>query len=114
MTRSRRPPPRPVGLLVGWTIQRATVLGICTGLGALLVSAAIGGLPPATLYLYAALLAFTIICGISILWITLRDMRTRGRGGRMRPIRAFDVATGLLLLLPSLYALRAIWDELGL
>ena len=42
-------------------------------------------------------------------------MRTRGRGGRMRPIRAFDIADrASLLILPALYALRAIWTELGL
>ena len=101
-------------MLARWTIQRATVTGIAAGLGALLVSAAIGSLPERTLYLYGTLLGLTILCGVSILWITVRDMRTRGRGGRMRPIRAFDVAVGLLLVLPAAYALRAIWSELGL
>lgn len=114
MTHRRRPPPPAEGVLARWTIQRATVVGIAAGLGALLVSAAIGSLPEGTLYLYGGLLGLTILCGVSILWITVRDMRTRGRGGRMRPIRAFDVAVGLLLILPAAYALRAIWSELGL
>jgi hypothetical protein len=113
LTHSRRPPPPPEGLLAGWTIQRASLAGIVAGLSALLISAIIGSLPEGTLYLYAGLLGLTILCGVSILWITLNDIRTRGRGGRMRPIRTFDVAAGLLLILPAAYALRAIWIELG-
>lgn len=114
MTHSRRPPPPPESVLARWTTPRATIVGIAAGLAALLVSAAIGSLPEDTLYLYAGLLGLTILCGLSILWITVRDMRTRGRGGRMRPIRAFDVAVGFLLILPAVYALRGIWTELGL
>jgi len=100
-------------MLAFWTIQRATVAGIAAGLSALIVSAMIGGWPGPLLYAYAALLAFTALCGASVLWITLIDIRTRGRGGRMRPIRAFDVAAGLMLVLPSLYALRMVWPALG-
>lgn len=105
------PPPKE-GPFAFWTIQRATVTGIAAGLAALLVSALISGRPGALLYAYAALLGFTAFCGASILWITLIDVRTRGRGGRMRPIRAFDVAAGLLLVLPALYALSLVWGEL--
>jgi hypothetical protein len=100
-------------MLAFWTIQRATVAGIAAGLSALIVSAMIGGLPGPLLYAYAGLLALTAFCGASVLWITLIDIRTRGRGGRMRPIRAFDVAAGLMLVLPSLYALRMVWPALG-
>lgn len=112
MTHSRRPP-RPQGPLAAWTAQRLTVTGIAAGLSALLISTMIGSLPWGALYLYAGLLGLTILCGVSILWVTLTDIRTRGRGGRMRPIRAFDLAAGLLLILPAVYALRAIWTELG-
>ncbi len=101
-------------MLKAWTIQRATVAGVIAGLGALLVSAALGGLPEALLYVYAALLAFTAFCGASILWITARDIKTRGRGGRMRPIRTFDVAAGATLLLLALYGLWLVWPDLGL
>ena len=101
-------------MLAFWTIQRATVTGIAAGLSALIVSALIGGPPGPLLYAYAALLAFTAFCGASVLWITLIDVRSRGRGGRMRPIRAFDVAAALLLILPALYALSLVWSELGL
>ena len=58
--------------------------------------------------------ALTAFCGASVLWITVFDMRARGTSGRMRPIRGFDVAVGLALLLPSLYALSLIWRDLGL
>ena len=113
MTRRRRlvptPPPGPLG---GWTIQRATVTGILFGLCALLLSSALDSWPDLLLYPYVLLLALTALCGASVLWITVHDIRTRGRGGRMRPIRAFDVAAGALLVLPALYALRLIWPEL--
>jgi len=112
LTRNRRSAPAPRPLLARWTVQRATIVGIAAGLGALLVSVLIGGLPEGALYLYGALLAFTIACGASILVITFRDMRSRSRGGRMRPIRAFDVAAALLLIVPAAFALQAIWDEL--
>jgi hypothetical protein len=99
-------------MLAFWTIQRATVVGVAAGLSALVVSAMIGDWPGPPLYAYAGLLAFTALCGVSVLWITLIDIRTRGRGGRMRPIRAFDVAAGLMLVLPSLYALNKVWPAL--
>ena len=106
------PPPPPQGMLAFWTIQRAMAVGIVAGLSALIVSAMIGGWPGVLLDAYAGLLGFTAFCGASILWITLLDVRNRGRGGRMRPIRAFDFAAALLLILPSLYALRLVWPEL--
>ena len=114
MTRRRRPnPPPPKGVLAGWTASRATLWGIAFGLLALLAAILMRSWPEA-LYPYAALLVLTLFCGGSILWLTLWDVRTRGRGGRMRPIRAFDVAAALLLILPSLYALRLVWPELRL
>ena len=110
----RRPPPPPKEWMLGfWTIQRATVTGIAAGLSALIVSALVSGRPGALLDFYAALLGVTAFCGASILWITLIDIRNRGRGGRMRPIRAFDVAAALLLILPSLYAFNLVWPELS-
>ena len=100
------------GPLGAWTIQRATVTGIAAGLAALVLSAMLGGWSGPLLYAYVALLALTITCGLSILLITMQDIRTRGRGGRMRPIRAFDIAMGFLLALPAGYGLRLIWPEL--
>jgi hypothetical protein len=101
-------------LLSAWTLQRAMGVGLLTGLAAILVV----GLFPVSrgglLYPYAALPAATALCGASILWITVVDMRARGTSGRMRPIRGFDAAVGLGLLLPSVYALSLVWEDLGL
>jgi len=97
-----------------WTIQRASLVGIAAGLIALLVAAMPGSWRGGLLYAYASLLALTAFCGLSVLWITIGDIRTRGRGGRMRPIRTFDAATGLVLLLPALYAFWLIRPDLGL
>ncbi len=95
----------------GWTIQRATSFGIMCGLAAILLAVV---MRESLLYPYAAVLAATALCGASILWITAFDMRDRGTSGRMRPIRVFDLAIGLALLVPSLYALSLIWGDLGL
>jgi len=109
-----RPRPRPVPARVHlWTISRASMLGIVTGVMAVLMVSfrdpRDGGLYP-----YAALLALTAFCGASVLWITAFDMKERGTSGRMRPVRTFDIAIGLALLIPSLYALWRIWGALGL
>lgn len=101
-------------MLKRWTTQRAAAVGVASGLAAILLAASIGAWPEGLLIPYALLLALTALCGASILWITANDVRRRGRGGRMRPIRAFDIAIGLVLLVPSLLALRLIWPELGL
>ena len=99
-------------MLKSWTVQRAAMAGVVAGLGALLLAASPGGWPDWLLYAYAGLLALTCLCGFSILWITLVDMRSRGRGGRMRAIRTFDIAIGLALLLPAAYALKTVAPEL--
>lgn len=101
-------------MLKRWTIQRAATLGIASGIAALLTISAIEIWPDGLLRAYVALLAFTIFCGVSILWITASDIRDRGTSGRMRPIRGFDIAIGLALLVPAAYGLRLIWPALGL
>jgi hypothetical protein len=105
--------PHP-SLLRGWTIQRATGIGVMTGFAAILIAGLFNPRSETLLYVYAALLAVTALCGASVLWITAFDMRDRGTSGRMRPIRGFDVAVGLALLAPSLYALSLVWADLGL
>lgn len=97
-----------------WTIQRASGIGVVCGLIAILIAGLFSISRGGLLYPYAALLALTAWCGASILWITAFDMRDRGTSGRMRPIRGFDVALGLALLVPSLYALALVWPALGL
>lgn len=101
-------------MLKRWTISRATTIGIGTGLAAVLAISAIEIWPEGLLPLYVALLAVTIFCGVSVLWITASDIRDRGTSGRMRPIRTFDIAVGLALLIPAAYGMRLIWPELGL
>lgn len=105
--------PQPKGLLGGWTLQRASGVGVVCGIAAIL-TAGLFDTSGRLLYPYAALLLVTALCGASVLWITATDMRTRGTSGRMRPIRGFDAAIGLALLLPSLYALSLAWPLLGL
>jgi hypothetical protein len=100
-------------VLAGWTASRATLWGIAVGLLALLAGILTRSWPDA-LYPYALLLLLTLFCGASILWLTLWDMRTRGRGGRMRPIRAFDAAMGAALVLPAGYGLWLIAPLFGL
>jgi hypothetical protein len=99
--------------LRGWTIQRATGVGIVTGMVAILIAGLFSLTNERLLYFYAGLLVTTSLCGASILWITAFDMRARGTSGRMRPIRGFDAALGLALLVPSLYAMSLIWRQLG-
>ena len=94
-------------------MQRAAMAGSSPA-RALLLAASPGPWPGWLLHAYAGLLGLTCLCGLSILWITLVDMRSRGRGGRMRAIRTFDIAVGLVLLLPAAYALKVIAPELGL
>jgi hypothetical protein len=101
-------------VLSGWTIQRATGAGVLCGLAAILIAGFFELRADGLLYPYAVLLAATALSGASILWITLFDMRSRGTSGRMRPIRGFDAAVALSLMVPSLYGLSLIWAELGL
>ena len=115
MTHKRRsPPPKHRGWRDRWTIQRATGTGFVLGLAALLVSVAYGSWADALLYPYAALLALTLVCGLSILTITFFDMRARERGAQVRPIRMFDVVAGIVITAPSLYALWRAWPLLRL
>jgi hypothetical protein len=96
-----------------WTTQRAAGVGIVAGLAAMLLAVVIQTWPEGLFYPYAVLLLLTAICGVSILWITVMDMRIRGTSGRMRPIRGFDLALGFVLLIPALYGLWLIAPELG-
>ncbi|HYD14435.1 MAG TPA: hypothetical protein VEC11_16435 [Allosphingosinicella sp.] len=110
--RRRKLPPPPQGALSAWTIQRATVTGLGFGLAALLVSAFAES--RAMLWVYAALLLLTMVCGASILLISLVDAHARQRGERVRPIRMFDLTMGALLVLPAGWGLYRIWALLGL
>lgn len=108
--RGLRPAPTPRHV---WTISRASILGIVSGIIAMLL-ASFRDPREFGLYPYATLLVLTAFCGASVLWITAFDMRDRGTSGRMRPVRTFDIVIGLALLAPSLYAFWRISGALGL
>jgi hypothetical protein len=112
MNRKRRSPPPSRNLLAGWTTQRAAMAGFGFGLLALLISAFVTS--HMLLLVYACLLALTLLCGLSILLILLRDVHARQRGDRVRPIRIFDLTMGALLFLPAGWALYRVWPWLGL
>jgi hypothetical protein len=113
MSRRRRPPPpQKKGPLAGWTVQRAEITGLGFGLAAFMMAQFAEG--RTALLIYAALLVLTILCGASILLISLMDAHARQRGDLVRPIRMFDLAMGALLVLPASYGLYRIWWLLGL
>ena len=112
MSRRRRPAPPPQNALSGWTVSRATLVGIGLGLLAFLLS----NFAESRLLIlaYVGLLNLTMACGLSILLILLRDVHARQRGDRVRPIRIFDLSMGVLLVLPAAYGLYRVWPVLGL
>ena len=112
MSRRRRPAPPQRSALSGWTVMRATMVGIALGLIAFLLSNFAES--RAMILAYAGLLALTLACGVSILLILLRDVHARQRGDRVRPIRIFDLSMGVLLVLPAGYGLYRVWPYLGL
>jgi uncharacterized membrane protein len=112
MNRKRRIPPPPKTILSRWTIQRATVTGLGFGLLALLLAIFAQGWT--MVRVYAAVLVLVLICGASILLISLVDAHARQRGDRVRPIRMFDLAMGASLTLLSGWGLYRIWYLLGL
>ncbi len=110
MTRRRKAPLAPARN--AWTIPRATLSGMALGIAALLLSAFAES--RTMLLLYAGLLLLTIMCGVSILLILLRDVHARQRGDRVRPIRIFDLTIGALLVLPAGYGAYRVAALLGL
>ena len=101
--------------LNSWTLQRAEAAGIIAGLIALLLWSAFAHWPQALEIPFAVALAATAFCGLSALWITARDMSAGPKRGKMlRAIRVLDIAIGVALTVPSLYALRLLAREWGL
>jgi hypothetical protein len=88
------------------TVPRATGFGAAAGAAAMLLWVGFASWPELFVLPYALALGLTALAGAYILMATLFDtMRNPRRGVRIRPIRGFDVAAGLVLLLPSLWAL---------
>lgn len=102
-------------MLQAWTIQRAEAVGIAAGLASAMLWAGFANWPQALEMPFAAGLALTAFCGLSILFITARDVATGPKRGKMlRAIRVVDVAIGIALTVPSLYALRLLAVEWGI
>lgn len=99
----------------GWTVGRASGLGILAGLAAILLSFLYRAWPETLGPAYLTALAATALCGLSILLMTMRDtVRNPRRGSRVRPLRAFDVALGVALLGPATWTAWHLWPELGM
>jgi len=96
------PERRRLPLLGAWTIARATGVGIAAGLVSLVLWPLFAAFQEPLRLPYAAALAVTAFCGLSILAITVWDLRNHRRGGRLRTVRTLDVILGLAMSLPGL------------
>ena len=104
MSRRRRQPLNPIRQ--GWTVKRATGIGVVAGLGALIIGLFADSWPGLLRLPFLLLCGVAAGCGLSILWITAVDrLRYGRRGERLVPLRVFDVVLALALALPSLWAL---------
>lgn len=96
----RRATARPVRR--SWTVQRATGLGAVAALAAIVLRLFYPASPQLVRLPLLGLCVLAAFCGLSILWITAVDRLRHGRrGDRLRPLRAFDIAMAVLLVLPS-------------
>jgi drug/metabolite transporter (DMT)-like permease len=95
-------------MLRWWTIGRATGVGVTAGLAAVILWPIYAAYQERVLWAFVAALAVAAVCGVSILLITLVDAILKPRARSLRPIRAFDVALGLLLAGPSLMQINAL------
>jgi hypothetical protein len=94
-----------------WTISRAAGAGIASGLAALILWPIFAAYQEPFRWPYVAALGLTAFCGLTILSMTAADLVLRPkRGRRVRPIRAFDIGLGLLLLVPASVTLATLID----
>jgi hypothetical protein len=109
MRKRSTPEPTRRGRGAFWTTSRASAIGAAAGLVAILISILEWDWRDALLLPWFVATSTAALCGLSILWITAVDMLTNPRrGAKVAPIRGFDIAMGLLLALPSLYALSGL------
>jgi drug/metabolite transporter (DMT)-like permease len=96
-------------MLKWWTLGKATGVGAVAGVAALLLWPAYVVVQEPLLVPYVMALATAAFCGASILWITAADLLFhRRRGERLIPMRVFDVALALLLVIPSTRTLNVL------
>ncbi len=96
-----------MGLFRFWTIGRATGIGVVAGLFAFVLWPFHLAYEAIALPFQLALLV-TAFCGTSILGLLALDVVSHRRGKSIRPLRVFDLALGLLLSVPALFALQDI------
>lgn len=88
------------------SVPKAIGAGAACGVAAILAWVGFTFWPDIFVLPYVVALAATAACGSFVLLATLRDSyRNPRRGVRIRPIRGFDVAAGLLLTVPTTWAL---------
>ena len=88
------------------SIPKAIGAGCACGAAAVLAWLCVAFWPHLFILPYVVALAATALCGAYILIATGYDLyRHPRRGARVRPIRGFDVAAGLVLTAPALLAL---------
>lgn len=92
-----------------WNINRAAGAGIVLGLFTLILWLLFASYQEPFRLPYMAGLAATAFCGLSILWMTAADLMLHSRRSRkLMPLRAFDVALGTLLSVPTIVTLRSL------
>ena len=95
-----------------WTLRRVSGVGATAGLVAFALWPFTGYYGLVLLTTFTLIAGLAALCGFSILLITIRDMATRPRrGSRIRPLRGFDTALALILLVLSWFELH---DAIGL
>jgi hypothetical protein len=95
------------------SVPRITAAGAVAALAALLMWVLYGRWPETFVLPYVLALLVTAACGLFILFATITDaVNNPRRGVRIRPIRGFDVAVGVLLAGPSLWALSPFFNAL--
>ena len=100
-------------MLGWWTLGRAGGLGATAGLLALILWPFFSGQEAELTWPLGLLAALAGLCGASILLITVFDMIFhRRRGRRIRPVRAFDIVLGLILVGLSLLQLGQVLGQL--
>lgn len=88
--------------------RHATRWGLISGLAAVVLWPAHASMPDALRIPFVAVLLLTAGAGLSLLVIITVDLATVRRSRLARPARAFDLALGLLLAVPSAAMLQAL------
>lgn len=94
------------GLIRFVSVPKVIGAGVACGAAAMLTWAGFALWPRLFVLPHVIALAATALCGVYVLLATARDSyRNPRRGVRIRPIRGFDIAAGLLLAVPAGLAL---------